>query len=106
MIRYSVNAALDSVRWNVGASSQVLYLSRGKYLVVNFLLVTCFFQEIFHLNTFLFFSFLYSHKIYNDKQLQYKSKGSMEIHDNPKTYTERRDINIAEIVTQYLATKG
>ena len=36
---------------------------------------------------FFFFFFFYSHKIYIDKQLQYKSKGSMEIHDNPKTYT-------------------
>ena len=35
--------------------------------------------------------FSHSHKIYNDKQLHYKSKGSMEIHNNPKTYTERRD---------------
>ena len=27
--------------------------------------------------------FFYSHKIYNNEQLQYKSKGSMEIHNNP-----------------------
>ena len=31
---------------------------------------------------FFFFLFLYSHEIYNDKQLQYKSKGSMEMHNN------------------------
>ena len=30
---------------------------------------------------------LYSHEIYNDKHLQYKSLGSMEMHNNPKTYT-------------------
>ena len=50
--------------------------------------------------------FLYSHKICNDKQLQYKSKGSMEIHNNPKTYTKRRDTDITEIFAKYLATKG
>ena len=53
-----------------------------------------------------YFLFLYSHKIYNDKQLQYKSKGSMEVHNNPKTYTKSRDTNITETVTRYLATKG
>ena len=54
-----------------------------------------------YLNT----SFLFSHKIYNDKQLQYKSKGSMEIHNSPKTYSKHRDTNITKIVTQYLAIK-
>ena len=49
--------------------------------------------------------FLYARKIYNDKQLQYKSKRSMEIHNNPKTSTKRRDTNITKIVAQYLAVK-
>ena len=48
------------------------------------------------LKTFLFLSiiyiyiyiyFLYSRKVYNDNQLQCKSLGSMEMHNNPKTYT-------------------
>ena len=31
---------------------------------------------------------IYSHKIYNNKQIQYKSKGSMEIHNNPKIFLD------------------
>ena len=36
---------------------------------------------------FFFFFFLYSHKSLQRQQLQYKSLGSMEMHNNPKTYT-------------------
>ena len=36
---------------------------------------------------FFFFFFLYSHKSLQQQQLQYKSLGSMEMHNNPKTYT-------------------
>ena len=35
-----------------------------------------------------------------------KAKGAWKYITTPKTYTKRRDTNIAEIVTKYLATKG
>ena len=33
-----------------------------------------------------FYTFFYSHKILQLQNLQYKSKGSMEIQNNPNTY--------------------
>ena len=34
-----------------------------------------------------------------------KSKRCMEMHNNPKIYTKRRDPNVTKIFTQYVATK-